>query len=125
MVLDSRLRIRPELRWAPATGRPVGTPARRERAAVNYPCEIELIVVDDGSSDATASIVAQFTDPRLILHRHESSKGRGAALRMAAALASNFRANARGSTALRGHRVGLQCGTPTRLSNRKSNVTNG
>jgi dolichol-phosphate hexosyltransferase len=56
--------------------------------AAIYPCEIELIVVDDGSSDATASIVAQFTDPRLILHRHERNKGRGAALRTAASLAT-------------------------------------
>ena len=56
--------------------------------AARYPCEIELIVVDDGSSDATASIVTQFTDPRLILHRHDRSMGRGAALRTAASLAT-------------------------------------
>ena len=62
--------------------------AVREILAVEYPCEIELIVVDDGSIDATASIVAQFTDPRLILHRHPRTLGRGAALRTAASLAS-------------------------------------
>ena len=62
--------------------------AVREVLAVDYPCEIELIVVDDGSGDATASIVAQFDDPRLIFHKHEKNKGKGAALRMAASLAS-------------------------------------
>ena len=62
--------------------------AVHEVLAVDYPCEIELIVVDDGSDDATASIVAQFDDPRLIFHKHEKNKGKGAALRTAASLAS-------------------------------------
>lgn len=62
--------------------------AVREVLAVDYPCEIELIVVDDGSSDATASIVAQFKDPRLTFYKHESNRGKGAALRTAASLAS-------------------------------------
>jgi glycosyltransferase involved in cell wall biosynthesis len=62
--------------------------AVREVLSVDYPCEVELIVVDDGSSDATAGIVAQFTDPRLVLHRHEENRGKGAALRTAASLAS-------------------------------------
>ena len=62
--------------------------AVHEVLAVDYPCEIELIVVDDGSNDATASIVAQFDDPRLIFHKHEKNKGKGAALRTAASLAS-------------------------------------
>jgi dolichol-phosphate hexosyltransferase len=55
---------------------------------VDYPCEIELIVVDDGSTDATASIMAQFSDPRVIFHKHEKNKGKGGALRTAASLAS-------------------------------------
>ena len=62
--------------------------AVREVLAVEYPCEIELIVVDDGSSDATADLVARFTDPRITLHRHERNQGKGAALRTAASLAS-------------------------------------
>jgi glycosyltransferase involved in cell wall biosynthesis len=62
--------------------------AIREVLAVDYPCEIELIVVDDGSGDATASIVAQFDDPRVIFRKHEKNKGKGAALRTAASLAS-------------------------------------
>jgi dolichol-phosphate hexosyltransferase len=62
--------------------------AVRDVLAVDYPCEVELIVVDDGSIDATASIVAKFDDPRLIFHKHEKNKGKGAALRTAASLAS-------------------------------------
>ncbi len=62
--------------------------AIREVLAVDYPCEIELIVVDDGSSDATPGIVQQFKDPRLIFHRHDKNRGKGAALRTAASLAT-------------------------------------
>jgi hypothetical protein len=62
--------------------------AVREVLAVDYPCEIELIVVDDGSIDATASIVTKLTDPRLTFHKHEKNKGKGGALRTAASLAS-------------------------------------
>jgi len=53
-----------------------------------YPCDVELIVVDDGSTDATAAIVAQFDDPRIILHRHSENRGKGASLRTAALLAT-------------------------------------
>ena len=55
---------------------------------LEYPCEMELIVVDDGSSDATWDIVTQVKDPRVILHRHPGNRGKGAALRTAASLAS-------------------------------------
>ena len=53
-----------------------------------YPCDIELIVVDDGSTDATASLLSQFHDSRMIVHRHPVNKGKGAALRSAASLAT-------------------------------------
>ena len=62
--------------------------AVREVLAVDYPCEIELIVVDDGSSDSTAKLVEEFTDPRVFLYKHENNKGKGAALRTAVSLAS-------------------------------------
>ena len=62
--------------------------AIREVLAVEYPCEIELIVVDDGSRDSTAKLVEEFADPRVILHKHEKNKGKGAALRTAVAFAS-------------------------------------
>ena len=62
--------------------------AIREVLSVEYPCDIELIVVDDGSRDSTAKVVEEFTDPRLVLHKHEKNKGKGAALRTAVSLAT-------------------------------------
>jgi glycosyltransferase involved in cell wall biosynthesis len=62
--------------------------ATREVLRQEYPCEIELVVVDDGSSDATADLVARVKDPRIILHRHPQNRGKGAALRTAASLAT-------------------------------------
>jgi hypothetical protein len=62
--------------------------AARGILGLEYPCEIELIVVDDGSSDATFEVVARINDPRVILHRHPENRGKGSALRTAASLAS-------------------------------------
>jgi dolichol-phosphate hexosyltransferase len=64
------------------------TQAVREILETDYPCEIELIVVDDGSSDATSALVAQIDDPQVILHRHAENRGKGSALRTGAALAT-------------------------------------
>jgi glycosyltransferase involved in cell wall biosynthesis len=55
---------------------------------VSYPCTIELVVVDDGSNDATPEILGGFDDPRLIAHRHPDNRGKGAAIRTAAGLAT-------------------------------------
>jgi glycosyltransferase involved in cell wall biosynthesis len=41
--------------------------------------ELEVVVVDDGSSDDTAQVVASFGDPRLRLVRHDRSQGVSAA----------------------------------------------
>ena len=54
----------------------------------SYPCDIELIVVDDGSTDDTALIAEKIGDPRLIVHRLEKNMGKGYALRCAAGLAT-------------------------------------
>jgi glycosyltransferase involved in cell wall biosynthesis len=62
--------------------------AIHEVLTTSYPCEIELIVIDDGSTDATAALVDKVDDPRLIWYRHPENKGKGAALRTAVALAS-------------------------------------
>lgn len=53
-----------------------------------YPCDIELIVVDDGSTDATPTLLELIDDPRLTVHRHHENRGRGAALITAIAQAS-------------------------------------
>jgi glycosyltransferase involved in cell wall biosynthesis len=53
-----------------------------------YPCDIELIVVDDGSTDGTAVLLSGFRDDRLIVHRHSVNQGKGAALRSAVELAT-------------------------------------
>jgi glycosyltransferase involved in cell wall biosynthesis len=51
--------------------------------AVEYPCEVEFIVVDDGSSDGTAAQLDAVTDERLRVVHHQRNKGKGAAIRTA------------------------------------------
>jgi len=52
------------------------------------PCEIELIVIDDGSTDATPMLLSQVDDPRVTVHRQPTNQGKGAALLAAASLAT-------------------------------------
>jgi glycosyltransferase involved in cell wall biosynthesis len=52
-----------------------------------YPCEFELIVVDDGSTDGTGALLAALRHDRLVVHRHRRNRGKGAALRTAVSLA--------------------------------------
>ena len=56
--------------------------------AVDYPCEVEVVVVDDGSRDATAELLQAVDDPRVRVARHPVNQGKGAAIRTAAAQAS-------------------------------------
>jgi dolichol-phosphate hexosyltransferase len=51
--------------------------------AVDYPCPVELLVVDDGSSDATPEILRDIADSRARVLRHPQNRGKGAALRTA------------------------------------------
>ncbi len=56
--------------------------------AVDFPCEIELVLVDDGSKDGTAEVLASLDDPRLTQYRHPRNRGKGAAIRTAAEVAT-------------------------------------
>jgi glycosyltransferase involved in cell wall biosynthesis len=53
-----------------------------------YPCETELVVVDDGSRLPVQSLIDHIDDTRLVAYRHPANLGKGAALRQAAALAT-------------------------------------
>jgi dolichol-phosphate hexosyltransferase len=59
-----------------------------EILAVDYPCDIELIVVDDGSTDRTPVLLENVNDTRVMIHRHRANRGKGAAVLSAITLAS-------------------------------------
>jgi glycosyltransferase involved in cell wall biosynthesis len=52
-----------------------------------YPVDIELCVIEDGSTDSTRRLLDKLHDPRMIVHRHPRNLGKGAALLSAALLA--------------------------------------
>jgi len=64
-------------------------PALKELLATSFPIEIEVLVVDDGSTDATASLLDSLPlPPNVRVVRHERNRGKGAALRTALAEAT-------------------------------------
>jgi dolichol-phosphate hexosyltransferase len=65
------------------------TSAIKEVLDVDFPCEVELVVVDDGSADGTRELYPSFeSDPRVSIHLHKRNQGKGAAIRTAAAVAT-------------------------------------
>lgn len=55
---------------------------------VAFPCEVELVIVDDASTDGTASILASIDSPSVVKLRHPENQGKGGAIRTAAAAAT-------------------------------------
>jgi glycosyltransferase involved in cell wall biosynthesis len=55
---------------------------------VDYPCDVEVVLVDDGSIDGTDAVLSSISDPRLAQHRHVRNRGKGAAIRTAAEVAT-------------------------------------
>ena len=65
------------------------TSAIKEVLDVDFPCEVELVVVDDGSTDGTRELYPSFeSDPRVSIHLHKRNQGKGAAIRTAASVAT-------------------------------------
>ncbi|WP_432993465.1 glycosyltransferase family 2 protein [Dactylosporangium sp. CA-233914] len=62
--------------------------ALKQALDVRYPCEIELVVVDDGSTDRTGEILRGATDARLRPIFHPANRGKGAAIKTAVAEAT-------------------------------------
>jgi dolichol-phosphate hexosyltransferase len=55
---------------------------------VSFPCPVEVVIVDDASTDGTSEIIDGLHDERLIRLRHPVNRGKGAAIRTAAAAAT-------------------------------------
>jgi glycosyltransferase involved in cell wall biosynthesis len=62
--------------------------AVKQALDVSYPCEIELVIVDDGSRDGTGDVLAAIDDTRVRVYTHPRNRGKGAAIQTAAANAT-------------------------------------
>jgi glycosyltransferase involved in cell wall biosynthesis len=61
----------------------------KEVLAVDYPCPVELVIVDDGSTDDSLQVCDAFRDDsRVQVHAHGVNLGKGTAVRTAAARAT-------------------------------------
>jgi len=56
---------------------------------VDYPVDIELVIVDDGSTDGTRALYSQWAnEPRVLMHEKASNGGKGSAIRKGSELAT-------------------------------------
>lgn len=55
--------------------------------SIDFPCKVELIVVDDGSSDGTADIIDRYAGPGVVVRHLEQNRGKGSAVRTGVRLA--------------------------------------
>jgi dolichol-phosphate hexosyltransferase len=63
--------------------------AIKEVLNVNFPCEVELVIVDDGSTDGTRDLYPLIGhDPRVSVYMHDHNRGKGAAIKTAASVAT-------------------------------------
>jgi glycosyltransferase involved in cell wall biosynthesis len=62
--------------------------ALKQALDVTFPCEIEMVIVDDGSKDGTREILGRIDDPRVRVILHERNQGKGGAIKTAAAQAT-------------------------------------
>jgi len=57
--------------------------ALKQGRDVNYPCDIEVVVVNDGSRDSTGEVLSRLDDPRIRVITHPRNQGKGAAIKTA------------------------------------------
>jgi glycosyltransferase involved in cell wall biosynthesis len=57
--------------------------AVKQALDVQYPAEIEMVIVDDGSRDGTAEVLRALGDTRVRVINHPRNRGKGAAIRTA------------------------------------------
>jgi glycosyltransferase involved in cell wall biosynthesis len=55
---------------------------------VDYPCEVEFVVIDDGSTDGTRELLTAVSDRRASVLHHAHNRGKGAAIRTGATAAT-------------------------------------
>lgn len=53
----------------------------RRMRAVELPVDLEIVIVDDGSSDGTRDVLRQLSDSTVRVVMHEQNQGKGAAIR--------------------------------------------